>query len=215
VGAIAVPALRTVGYLRGASDRVPEALAELGLPIRVIDADELAHADLRHYDVIVVGSRAYETDSALTRHNARLLAYARDGGRLVVQYQQFQFARGNYAPFPIEMGRPTARVTDETAPVTMLDPGHPIFRTPNELGPADWVGWPQERGLYFAGSWDDRYAPLLEMADPGMPALRGALLAARYGKGTYIYTGLSFFRALPAGAPGAFHLFLNLLAWKG
>ncbi len=215
VGAIAVPEFRAVGYLRGASDRVPEALAELGLPIHVIDADELAHADLRRYDVIVVGSRAYETDSALTRHNARLLAYARDGGRLVVQYQQFQFARGDYAAFPIEIGRPTGRVTDETAPVTILDPSHPIFRTPNELGPSDWDGWPQERGLYFAGSWDDRYAPLLEIADPGMPPLRGALLAARYGKGTYIYTGLSFFRALPAGAPGAFRLFLNLLAWKG
>ena len=215
VGALAVPEFRAVGYLRGASDRVPEALAALGLPIRLLDADELAHADLRRYDVIVVGSRAYETDSALTQHNGRLLAYVRDGGRLVVQYQQFQFARGNYAPFPIEIGRPTGRVTDETAPVTMLDPSHPIFRTPNELGPSDWEGWPQERGLYFAGSWDDRYVPLLEMADPGMPPLRGALLVARYGKGTYVYTGLSFFRALPAGAPGAFRLFLNLLAWKG
>ncbi len=215
VGDIVLPELRAVGYVRGASDRVPEALQAIGLPIRIIDAPELATADLRGYDVVVIGSRAYETDSALTRHNDRLLAYVREGGRLVVQYQQFQFARGNYAPYPIEMGRPTARATDETAPVTILDPDHPVFRVPNDLEPADWDGWPQERGLYFAGSWDDRYFPLLEMADPGMPPLRGALLLARYGEGSYVYTGLSFFRALPAGTPGAFRLFLNLLAWKG
>ncbi len=215
IGDIAIPELRSVGYIRGASDRVPEALVEMGLPIRVLDADELAHGDLRRHDVIVVGSRAYETDSALARHNDRLLSYVREGGRLVVQYQQFQFARGGYAPYPIEMGRPTARVTDEQAPVAILDPSHPVFRLPNELEQTDWDGWPQERGLYFAGSWDDRYVPLLEMADPGMPPLRGALLVARYGEGTYVYTGLSFFRALPAGTTGAFRLFLNLLAWKG
>jgi len=108
--------------------------------------------------------------------------------------------------------RPHDRVTDETALVTLLDPEHPAVTRPNLLGDSDWVGWPQERGLYFAHEWDDAYTPLLELTDPGRSPLRGGLLMASYGEGIYVYTGISFFRALPAGVPGAYRLFLNLLA---
>jgi LmbE family N-acetylglucosaminyl deacetylase len=215
VAPIALPPLASVGYVRGASDRVPEALAAIGVSMHLLSEDDLASADLSRYDVIVVGSRAYEIDSALVRHNDRLLAYAREGGHLVVQYQQFQFSQGKFAPYPLEIARPTARVTDETAPVQVLVPAHPVFHRPNRIEAQDWEGWVQERGLYFAGPWDDRYVPLLEMADAGEQPLRGSLLVARYGRGSYVYTGVSFFRSIPAGVPGAYRLFLNLLAWGG
>jgi len=144
-----------------------------------------------------------------------LLAYARDGGRVVVQYQQYPYVRGEYSPFPLAIAQPHDRVTDETSPVTVLAASHPVFRTPNRIEPADWDGWPQERALYCAGTWDGAWTPLLELRDPGRDPVRGSLLVARVGRGSYIYTGLSFFRALPAGTPGAFRLFLNLLAWDG
>lgn len=205
------PAVGPVGYVRGASDRVPEALQRAGVPVELLDAATLARGALDRYGVIVIGSRAYETDTALTNHTDRLLAWVRGGGHLVVQYQQYEFAGGGYAPFPLTINRPHDRITDETSPVRVLDPGHPVFRVPNVIGPADWDGWPQERGLYFAGTWDAAFKPLLEMQDPGRPPVRGGLLVAGYGQGTYVYTGLSFFRALPAGVPGAFRLFFNIV----
>jgi hypothetical protein len=215
VAPIALPPVRRVGYVRGASDRVPEALLGVGLPLVLLDADALLRGDLTRHDVIVIGSRAFETDSALMRANDRLLAYARDGGRVVVQYQQYPYVRGEYSPFPLAIAQPHDRVTDETSPVTVLAASHPVFRTPNRIEPADWDGWPQERALYCAGTWDGAWTPLLELRDPGRDPVRGSLLVARVGRGSYIYSGLSFFRALPAGTPGAFRLFLNLLAWDG
>jgi hypothetical protein len=208
---IALPAVRRVGYIRGASDRVPEALLGIGLPIELLDAAALERGDLTRYDVIIVGSRAYETDPALLENNNRLLDFARAGGRVVVQYQQQPFFNGNFAPAPLTVGQPHDRVTDENAPFTLLQPEHAAFTRPNRLGPPDWQGWVQERGLYFAHTWDRSYVPLLELADPGEAPLRGGLLVRPLGKGTYLYTGLSFFRQLPAGVPGAFRLFLNLL----
>ena len=215
VAPMALPPVERVGYVRGASDRVPEALAGVGLPIALLDADTLLRGDLSRYDVIVIGSRAFETDSALMRANDRLLGYARDGGRVVVQYQQYPYVRGEYPPFALAIAQPHDRVTDETSPVSVLAPSHPVFRTPNRIEPPDWDGWPQERALYCAGTWDGAWTPLLELRDPGRDPVRGSLLVARVGRGSYIYTGLSFFRALPAGTPGAFRLFLNLLAWDG
>jgi LmbE family N-acetylglucosaminyl deacetylase len=215
VAPIALPRVTRVGYVRGASDRVPEALAGIGVPLVPLTAEALLRGDLSRYDVIVIGSRAFETDSALRRGNDRLLEYARAGGRVVVQYQQYAYVEGGYAPFALTMAQPHDRVTDETSPVRPLAPSHPVFRTPNRLEPADWDGWPQERGLYFASTWDLSWTPLLELADPGRDPVRGSLLVARVGQGSYIYTGLSFFRALPAGVPGAFRLFLNLLGWDG
>lgn len=209
---VALPRMGRLGYVRGASDRVPEALQQIGLPVVLLSPQELAEGDLSRFDAIVVGSRAYETDSALVRHNQRLLAYAERGGLVIVQYQQYPFVQGRFAPYPLSIARPHDRVTDETAPVTLLVPAHPVFTTPNRITAGDWEGWPQERGLYFAHTWDAAYTPLLETNDPGEAPLQGGLLVARVGSGTYVYTGLAFFRALPAGVPGAYRLFLNLLS---
>src|SRR5437016_412729 len=209
---IALPKLARVGYVRGASDRVPEALAAVGIPLELLGPDTLARGDLSRYDAIVIGSRAYEVDAALVASNGRLLDYARTGGLVIVQYQQYQFVNGNFAPYRLSIARPHDRVTDETAPVTERDAAHRVFHVPNEIGPDDWAGWVQERGLYFAHDWDAAYTPLLETHDPGEPPLFGGLLVAAVGQGTYVYTGLSFFRHLPAGVPGAYRLFANLLA---
>jgi LmbE family N-acetylglucosaminyl deacetylase len=211
---IALPPLSRVGYVRGAADRVPEALLAVGVPVELLGPDSLARGDLSRYDAIVIGSRAYETDPALAANNARLLDYARAGGLLLVQYQQYPFVDGGYAPYALRIARPHDRVTDETAPVTPLDPAHPVFHYPNEIGRDDWREWVQERGLYFAHDWDSTYVPLLETHDPASPELKGGLLVAPLGRGTYVYTGLSFFRQLPAGVPGAYRLFANLLGLK-
>jgi len=209
---LALPGLARVGYVRGASDRVPEALGAVGVPVELLAPDSLARGDLSRYDAIVIGSRAYETEPALVAANDRLLDYARAGGLVIVQYQQYPFVDGGFAPYRLSIARPHERVTDETAPVTPLDPKHPVFHVPNEIAAGDWNGWVQERGLYFAHDWDAAYAALLETHDPGEPPLQGGLLVARLGRGTYVYTGLSFFRQLPAGVPGAYRLFANLLA---
>jgi hypothetical protein len=211
---IRFPPLKRVGYVRGAADQVPEALAAVGVPLEVLGERDLYAGDLSRYDAILVGSRAYETEAALPEANGRLLDYARRGGLVIVQYQQYDFVRGGYAPYTLDIARPHDRVTDETAKVTALDPNDPVFRVPNRIGPSDWDGWVQERGLYFAHTWAPEYRPVLSMADPGGPELKGGLLVARVGKGTYVYTGLAFFRQLPAGVPGAFRLLANLLALR-
>ncbi|MEP7011206.1 MAG: PIG-L family deacetylase [Acidobacteriota bacterium] len=208
---LALPHLDRIGYIRGASDRVPEALRQVGLPIELLGPAELAEGDLSRYDAIVVGSRAYESEPALGPANPRLLDYARAGGLLIVQYQQYPFVDGKFAPFPFDIARPHDRITDETAPVRILDPASPVFTTPNAIGPADWEGWIQERGLYFAHTWDPAYTPLLAMTDPDQPEQQGGLLIAKLGKGTYVYSGIAFFRELPAGVPGGYRLFANLL----
>src|SRR5207247_11203440 len=166
VARIALPALARVGYVRGASDRVPEALQGVGVPIELLGPDTLARGDLSHYDAIVIGSRAYETDPALVASNGRLLDYARAGGLVIVQYQQYPFVSGGFAPYRLSIARPHDRVTDETAAVTVLDSASPVFHVPNEIGPDDWRGWVQERGLYFAHDWDTAYTPLVELHDP-------------------------------------------------
>ncbi len=233
---IAVPPLTSVAYVRGAADGVPEALAGLGIPVVDLTPDSLARGDLSRFDAIVIGSRAYETVPAVMEFNERLLAYARNGGLLLVQYQQYDFFRGGFAPYPMQVGgqplsallsqttttpAPTAdrpnshdRVADENAPVRIIDRVSPVVRAPNVLGAADWAGWIQERGLYFARAWAPEYRPVLEMHDAGEPPLEGGLLVAPLGRGTYVYTGLSFYRELPAGVPGAFRLFMNLLALR-
>jgi len=211
---IRFPPLRRVGYVRGAADQVPEALAAVGVPLEILGERDLQAGDLARYDAILVGSRAYETDPALAEANGRLLDYARRGGLVIVQYQQYDFVRGGYSPFPLDIARPHDRVTDETAKVTPLDPNDPVFHSPNAIGPSDWDGWVQERGLYFAHTWAPEYRPLLSMADPGGPEQKGGLLVARVGKGTWVYTGLAFFRQLPAGVPGAFRFLANLLALR-
>lgn len=200
------------GYIPGAGDAVPEAARSLGVNLETLDASAVAGADLSKYDVIVTGIRAYETNPALVANNDRVLEYVRGGGTLIVQYQQYPFFRGHFAPYPMTVARPHDRVTDETAPVKVLAPDDPIFNQPNRIGPDDWKGWVQERGLYFAHTWDAQYRPLLEMSDPGESPKRGALLVAHLGKGLYVYSGLALFRQLPAGVPGAYRLLANLLS---
>jgi len=212
---VSIPSLERVGYVRGASDLVPEALLAVGVPLELLDQAALAQGDLARYDVIVIGSRAYETDQTLVEQNPRLLAWVRAGGRLVVQYQQQAYFGGGFAPYPLALApRGHDRVTDEGAEVAILSPGSPLLQVPNPVTARDWDGWVQERGLYFARSWDPAWSPFLGMHDPGEAPLEGGLLAARVGQGTYIYTGLSFFRQLPAAVPGAFRLFLNLLGYS-
>jgi LmbE family N-acetylglucosaminyl deacetylase len=217
IAPLALPRLSRIGYVRGAADRVPEALAGVDMPVTLLTPAMLERGNLDRYDAIIVGPRAYETDAALVDNNRRLLDYARRGGLVIVQYQQHQFFNGRFAPYPMKVGGTNPpvshdRVVDENAPVRVIAPTHLSVRSPNRLGLADWKGWVQERGLYFARSWDRRYRPILETHDPGEAPLAGGLLIATVGKGTYIYTGLSFFRQLPAGVPGAFRLFANLLA---
>jgi LmbE family N-acetylglucosaminyl deacetylase len=233
---LVLPQLGRVGYVRGAADRVPEALASVNVPVEMLTSATLERGDLARYDAIVIGPRAYETDSALVANNRRILEYARRGGLVIVQYQQHRFFNGTFAPYPMTVGgqplrlqeetppgtgRPPARpgppvshdrVADETAPVRVVAKDHPVVRLPNHLGGNDWKDWVQERGLYFARTWDPRYQPILATSDPGEAPLQGGLLVATVGKGTYVYTGLSFFRQLPAAVPGAFRLFANLLA---
>jgi len=214
LAAIALPRVARVGYVRGASDRVPEVLREAGVDVEVLDRVVLAQGDLTRFDVIVIGSRAYETDTTLVEQNPRLLAWVRGGGRLVVQYQQQAYFGGGFAPLPLALApRGHDRVTEEGAEVTVLRPDAAPFAGPNRIEAADWEGWVQERGLYFARSWDPGWTPMLELHDAGDAPLRGGLLAATVGDGSYVYTGLSFFRQLPAGVPGALRLFLNLLEY--
>lgn len=209
---LAMPRVGRIGYVRGAADRVPEALLAVGVPLVLLDSTALERGDLAQYAAIVIGPRAYETDPALVEHNSRVLEYTRRGGLVIVQYQQYQFVEGAFAPYPLAIASPHDRVTDERTPVRVVRPGDPAVAGPNAITPRDWDGWIQERGLYFARSWAPQYRTVLEMHDAGEGPLEGGLLVAPLGRGTYVYSGIAFFRQLPAGVPGAFRLFANLLA---
>lgn len=204
-----------VGYVMGSGDAGPEALRQLGVDVELLGPGDLRGGDLDRFDVLVLGVRAFETRPDLAAANDRVLAFARRGGTVIVQYNKYELPRGGYAPYPLEMDRPHDRVTDPEAPVTFLAPDHPVLTRPNRIGPDDFRGWVQERGLYFPSDWDERYTPILAMADRGEEPKRGALVAAPVGDGIWAYTGLAFFRQLPAGVPGAYRLFANLLSLTG
>ena len=207
---VALPVTR-VGYVMGPGDELPEMLRQLGFEVVLLSDDDLESADLGSFGAIVTGVRAYNTRPALAQAEDRLLAYVRDGGTLVVQYNNSRgLVTDRIGPYPIKLS--SERVTDETAPVTVLAPDSPLLTAPNAIDAADFNGWIQERGLYFAASWDPRYQAPLAMSDPGEKPLEGGLLFAGYGKGSFVETGLAFFRQLPAGVPGAIRLFVNLLA---
>jgi LmbE family N-acetylglucosaminyl deacetylase len=206
------PGLR-VGYIMGVGDRVPEAIEQLGAELHMIEAAELAAGDLGRYDVIVTGVRAYERRADLRANNHRLLRYVENGGTVLVNYNKFEFNEAQYGPYPAK--NTSARVTDANAPITVLVPDHPVFTTPNRLGPATWAGWVQERGTYFLSDTDPRYVHLLEATDPfpnNPGAKRGGLVYASYGKGHWVYLGLGLWRQLPAGTDGAYQLLANLLS---
>jgi len=200
-----------VGYIMGAGDEIPTVLRQIGMDVTLIPPDKLGSEDLQRYQTIVLGIRAYDTQKQVVENNKRLLDFVEAGGRLVVQYNTApaDFNSGKLTPYPTTLSR--SRVSVEEAPVTILDPANPIFRSPNEITQKDFAGWVQERGLYFMSQWDSNFTPLLESHDPGESEQKGGLLIAHYGKGTYIYTGYAFFRQLPAGVPGAVRLFVNLI----
>lgn len=203
---------RRVGYVMGSGDDVPEAIRQLGMEVELLEPPRVESGAFGDFDVVVLGIRAYETRPELRRANHRLLEWVRRGGTLIVQYNKYEYEEGGFAPYRVAMSRPHDRATDETAPVSFLAPDAPAFRTPNRIGEADFDGWVQERGLYFLGEWEPPFVPLLSTADPGEDPKRGALLVAPVGEGVYVYTGLALFRQLPAGVPGAYRLFANLLS---
>ena len=188
-------------------------IAQLGIRVERINEIELAFGDLSHYDSIVVGIRAYELRPDLPRANSRLLDYVKQGGTLLVQYQRdFAWNKILPAPYPATMPDSTARTTDANSPGTFPRPRKPAAEFPQQNHAEDFKGWIQERGLYYWGKFDPHYQPILGLTDPSEEELNGALVTTRVEKGVYIYTGLSFFRELPAGVPGAYRLFVNLLS---
>ena len=215
---INVPEDLKVGYITAESEPVPDSLRMLGIQVDLLDAAALNFGDLSKYDAIVVGVRAYELRTELPGANQRLLDYVSNGGTLVVQYERdFAWDGKNYAPYPTKIdggpGGQLPRITDETAAVNLLKPDDPLLNKPNKITAHDFDGWVQERGLYYWTDFDAaKYTPLLSMHDPGEKDLNGGLVYARLGHGTYIYTGLAFFRQLPEGVPGAYRLFVNLLS---
>jgi LmbE family N-acetylglucosaminyl deacetylase len=201
------PELR-IGYVMGTGDLVPEAIEGLGSSVHLLTAAELASGDLSAWNLIVIGIRAYSAHPELTKIQPRLDEFVRRGGTLVVQYQTGNFP----APFPLSMSRMAERVVDETAPVKLLAPAHPLLNWPNAITAADFDGWVEERGHSFLDSWDAHYTALTETADPGQDAQRGGLLVAHPGKGTYIYVAYALHRQLPELVPGAYRLLANLLS---
>jgi LmbE family N-acetylglucosaminyl deacetylase len=213
VFAIAVPDHLRVGYIAAENDAIPDSLRRLGVEVEMLDANALAFGDLSRFDAIVLGLRAYELRADVVASNRRLLDYAEGGGTLVVQDQRPGIWDAlKPAPFPATMGTTAPRITDENAAVNFTDPESSLLNFPNKVGPHDFDGWVQERGLYFWDKWDPQYHTVLSMHDPGEKDLTGGLVWVRTGKGTYIYTGLSFSRQLPEGNAGAFRLFVNLLS---
>jgi len=205
---------KTIGYIKGAGDEVPTALAQLGYNVVFLDEKSLKNDDLSKYDAIVAGIRAYNTNEYMATVYDRLMAYVKNGGNYVVQYNTNRgIDTKTLAPYPLKLSRD--RVTQEDAKVTTLVPlTHPILNSPNKITDKDFNNWVQERGLYFPNEWDEKYTPILGWNDTNEELKSGALLVANHGKGTFIYTGISFFRELPAGVPGAFKLFANIISYQ-
>ena len=202
---------KKVGYLMGAGDLVPTYLEAVGQTVTLLDIDHLSQEELNQFDTILVGIRAFNVIESLSYKNQMLFDFAQEGGTLIVQYNTSRrMQTKKIMPYPIQLSRD--RVTDENSPVQLLQPQHPVLNQPHQITSEDFDGWVQERGLYFASQWDNRFTPILGMQDEGESEKKGSLLIAPHGEGTVVYTGLSFFRELPAGVPGAYRLLLNLIA---
>ena len=206
-----VPGLK-YAYLKGMDEEVLETLRPLGLEFDLISDDELGYSDLNLYDAIIVGPNAYLIRNELAKNASRLLDYVEQGGTLIVQYQGYGYQGRGFTPYPFKYSQPHDRVTSENASVRILKPELFLLNQPNLITEADFDGWVHDRGLYFFGEWDRRYESILSSNDPDEPARDGGLLITNYGRGTYLYSGYSFYRQLPAGVRGAFQLFANLLA---
>ncbi len=204
---------KRIGYIPGSGDAIPEALKQMGFEVETLDDQALASVALNRYDAIISGVRAYNVRENLNNYYEKLMQYVAGGGNLIVQYNtssQIGPVRAKIGPYPFNISR--TRVTDEKAAVTVLDPESRILQYPNKIGPKDFEGWIQERSIYHAAGWDSHYKTLFSMNDPGEQTDAGSLIYTQYGKGYFVYTGLVFFRELPAGVPGAYRLLANLIA---
>ena len=201
-----------IGYIEGAGDKVPAALEQMGYEVVLLNEKDLSPAFLKTFDAVIAGVRAYDVHPWLKQRHDVLMEYVKDGGNLIVEYNRdgLDNMNTNIGPYPFAISN--KRVTDENAPVTFLQPAHPVLNYPNKITDQDFQGWIQERGIYFAGQTDPAYESVLSMNDPGERELKGSLVIARYGKGIFVYTGLVFFRELPAGIPGAYRLMANIIA---
>ena len=202
---------KLIGYINGAGDDIPAALKEMGYKVEMIAPTQIATVNLNKYDAIIAGVRAYNTIDRLKYDNGKLMEYVKNGGNYIVQYNNnFRLVTDSIGPYYLHPAN--VRTTEEDSKVTLLNPDAPALNTPNKITQKDFDGWVQERGLYYPDKWDTaHYTPLLEMNDTGEPPVKGALLVAPYGKGNFVYTGISFFRELPAGVPGAYRLLANLI----
>ena len=204
---------KKVGYIVGAGDKVPEALEQMGYEVSLLSDKELSRNSLSRFDAIITGVRAYNTNEWLNNYYEKLMQYVREGGNLIVQYNTSNNigpVRAKIGPYPFDISR--TRVTDEQSPVVFLKPEHPVLNYPNRITQEDFKGWIQERSIYHAAKWDSSFQSILGLADPGEKPEEGSLVIAPYGKGFFTYTGLVFFRELPAGVPGAYRLMANLIA---
>ena len=204
--------VKKIAYIKGAGDKVAESIRNIGISVTEFSVDNLLLEDISKFSTLVVGIRAFNVNKDLTFKNEILWEFVKQGGTLIVQYNTSRGLDSSIiAPYPINLSRD--RVTEEDSEVKFLKPNHPILNTPNKISSKDFEGWVQERGLYFANNWDNRFSALLSMSDAGESPKKGSLLVAKHGEGKFIYTGLSFFRELPAGVPGAFRLFANLISY--
>ena len=200
-----------IGYIMGAGDSVPESLKQIGYEVELIAPAAISAETLNKYDAVVVGIRAFNVIPELTYKNQLLFDYVKNGGNLIVQYNTSRdVLTKEVAPYELQLSRD--RVTEENSPVKFIDPNHPVLNYPNKITQKDFEGWVQERGLYFPDKWSKEFEPILSMNDKGESPMKGSLLVAKYGKGYYVYTGLSFFRELPEGVSGAYRLMANLLS---
>lgn len=204
--------IKRLGYIPGAGDEVQSCLSQLGYEVITITDDMLTKENLSQFESIITGVRAYNTNEKLSTYKQKLMDYVSNGGNLIVQYNTNSFVgpfKGDIGPYPFKITRD--RVTDENASVNFELPNHPVLNTPNKITSADFAGWIQERCIYTAGDVDAKYEMPLSMADPDEKANKGSLIIAKHGKGSFIYTGLAFFRELPAGVPGAYRLLVNMI----
>jgi len=199
-----------IGYIVGAGDKVPEALEQMGYDVTLLTEKELERNNLKQFDAIISGVRAFNANGWMAKYYDKLMKYVEGGGNYIVQYSQNNNIRSKIGPYNFTVSG--KRITDENAAVTFLKPEHPVLNFPNKITQADFVGWVQERSIYHADNWDSNYEAILGMNDPGETPHNGSLIVSKYGKGFFSYTGLVFFRELPAGVPGAYRLLANLIA---
>jgi len=202
---------QNIGYIQGAGDVVPESLRQIGYNVSILQPKDVSPENLERFDAIVIGIRAYNVVDELKYKQETLLDYVAKGGNMIVQYNTSRrFDMENLAPYQLDISRD--RVTDETAEVRFIAKDHEVLNFPNKITQKDFEGWTQERGLYFPNEWGEQFTPIFSMNDEGESPKDGGLLVAKYGKGHYVYTGLSFFREFPAGVSGAYRLFANMLS---